>query len=156
MFHVPERYRLTRITARMYGFRSARLTDASFGNNGMFFIQASRKNRGLVIIASDDGAEGNRWEHVSVRAVSNKGGDAIPNWEEMCIVKELFWDTEDACVQYHPRESEYVTANRFVLHIWRPRDTTLPEPPYWMVGNKPGQTREEAEAEAEVALGLAK
>ena len=156
MFHVPERYRIDRVNARLYGFKSMKLTDARFGNNGAFYIPASKRNRALIIIASDWGADGDQWEHVSVRASSSKGGDAIPNWGEMCLVKDMFWDPEDACVQYHPRASEYVTAHPYVLHIWRPRDAVLPEPPHWMVGNKPGQSVDEMTAEAEAAMKLAK
>lgn len=150
-FKVPERYRITSIAARFNGFDAGRVTSEKYGNNGCFFIPRSKLNRALSIIVSD----GYGWEHVSIHAETEKGGQAIPNWGEMCLVKDLFWDAEDACIQYHPRASEYVTAHPFVLHIWRPSPASglaIPEPPAWMVGNKPGQTEEEARKDANVAF----
>lgn len=148
MFKAPERNRVTALTARFWGFPQEKATNSSYGNNGVFYVPPTKNNRGLIIICSDGGG----WEHISVRAWSRKGGEAMPNWTEMCVAKHLFWAKEDACVQYHPRASEYVTAHPFVLHIWRPVDGVLPEPPAWMVGNKPGQTKEEAMAEGDRAL----
>lgn len=110
------------------------------GNNGTFRIPEGRGTRVLVVIASD----GLGWEHVSVHAVSlsRKAGrkTATPNWDEMCVVKDLFWDPEDWCVQYHPAHSEYVTCHPHVLHIWRPVDGVLPVPEHTLVGPVVGET----------------
>jgi hypothetical protein len=76
--------------------------------------------------------EGVGWEHVSVVTVS---GDMqfIPTWLEMCIVKNLFWDTEDVVMQLHPRESEYVRNSKHALHLWRPIGVEIPTPPVELV-----------------------
>lgn len=120
MFHVPEKY-------RMIGQGG----DSSWENNGAFIIPAVIGNRTLYVIASD----GMDWEHVSVHAYENKK-TRIPNWQEMCAIKELFWDDEDVVMQLHPRKSEYVNNHANVLHLWRPILAVIPEPPSIMVGLK--------------------
>lgn len=52
----------------------------------------------------------------------------------MCYVKRIFWDAEDECVQFHPRESAYVNCHPHVLHIWRPIGVLFPGPDPEMVG----------------------
>ena len=55
------------------------------------------------------------WEHVSIELYAHR----LPTWEEMCFVKDLFWDEEEEVVQMHPRKSEYVNLTD-ALHLWRP------------------------------------
>lgn len=55
------------------------------------------------------------WEHVSVELYARR----LPTWEEMCEVKEIFWDDEEEVVQIHPKKSEYVNLTE-ALHLWRP------------------------------------
>lgn len=55
------------------------------------------------------------WEHLSVSTPSK-----TPSWDQMCMMKDVFFDDEEECVQYHPRKSEYVNAHPHCLHIWRP------------------------------------
>lgn len=57
-------------------------------------------------------------EHVSI---SLYGMRKLPTWEEMCEVKDIFWDDEEAVVQIHPKKSEYVDMGE-ILHLWRPAD----------------------------------
>ena len=103
-------------------------SDDSAGDNGAFRVP-SRDHHVLWCIASD----GLGWEHVSVHATENRQ-NRVPSWEEMCYVKALFWDPEDVCVQYHPRESEYVNCHEWTLHIWRPIGRELPTPTPELVG----------------------
>lgn len=129
-FHVPEEYRLTTHPL----FRS----DSSYGNNGAFVIHQTN-GRSLFIIASDAtnwkefGLTGIGWEHVSIHIVNNKK-QFIPSWEEMCKIKDIFWDEEDVVIQYHPKKSEYINNNPYTLHLWRPVDFELPTPPKETVG----------------------
>lgn len=115
--------------------RRARVTsgplasDDSYGNNGVFEFDAPSGAR-LLCIASD----GEGWDHVSVRAVDPDGASRIPTWGEMCLVKEMFWAPWEAVVQYHPRKSQYVNNHPHVLHLWRPQDEELPQPPPSLVG----------------------
>ena len=72
------------------------------------------------------------WEHVSVSPFHLK---RCPTWEEMCAVKNLFFEPEERVVQYHPPESEYVNMHPYCLHLWRPTGgVEFPHPPAIMVG----------------------
>ena len=104
-------------------------SDASGGNNGAFVLPGSMAKRraGLFIIASD----GKGWEHVSVSVCGEK---RCPTWEEMCRVKESFWDAGDCVMQLHPPQSEYVNDHPFCLHLWRPVHGKIPQPDSSLVG----------------------
>lgn len=122
MFHVPSQFRITN-----HPFLS---TDESHGNNGAFKIPLEGGATAWAI-ASD----GELWEHVSVHIVEDEK-DETPVWDEMCLMKNLFWDAEDCVVQFHPPEIEYVNNHSNVLHLWRPVDLAFPRPPAKMVGIK--------------------
>jgi hypothetical protein len=64
------------------------------------------------------------WEHVSVSTPKR-----CPNWLEMSYVKDLFFDPEEAVMQLHPPQSQYVNHHPFCLHLWRPLQVTIPMPP---------------------------
>lgn len=64
------------------------------------------------------------WDHVSV-SLDNR----CPTWDEMRLIKDLFWDPSDCVVQFHPAESDYVNIHPFCLHLWRPVLVTMPVPP---------------------------
>jgi hypothetical protein len=114
--------------ANQFRIRSGPLgSDDSFGCNGAFLIDGPC-GRGLKIMASD----GMGWEHVSV-SLALKRTKYTPNWDEMCFVKEMFWDNEDCVIQYHPPKSKYVNIAE-VLHLWRPVDLQIPMPDSIMVG----------------------
>lgn len=109
-----------------------RWNDAPFGYNtedgspfGMFRIPGRQaKGRGLKVIAVD--GEDTGWEHVSV---SIEGSHKCPSWEEMCIVKRLFWDDNECVVQFHPEEEKYVNLHSGCLHLWKCVATPFPTPP---------------------------
>jgi hypothetical protein len=135
-FHVPNKWRV----------REGRLaSDDSYGNNGMFILpqSAAHQRPKLTVIASDGGG----WQHVSVSTPFR-----TPTWEEMCLVKGIFWDAEDTVLQYHPPESEYVNNHPYCLHLWRPTEQSIPLPPSFMVGLK-GASRDEIKAYAEAKYG---
>lgn len=54
------------------------------------------------------------WEHVSVSLYNR-----LPTWDEMCLVKSLFWDEEETVIQFHPKKSQYVNQHPFCLHLWK-------------------------------------
>ena len=121
MFHVPNKYRVK---------TGAMASDDSYGNNGYFAFRSG--DSVFNIIATDGKAvekEGLEvWEHVSVHVVrANK--QFTPTWDDMCKVKELFWDDTDCVVQFHPPKSEYVNRHQNVLHLWRPANENIPTPP---------------------------
>ena len=56
-------------------------------------------------------------EHVSVELYARR----LPTWDEMCEIKDIFWDDEEEVVQIHPKKSQYVNITE-ALHLWRPKD----------------------------------
>jgi hypothetical protein len=115
MFKVPERFR---VTAGTYG------TTPEAGCNGLFIVKLAR-NQTLRVICSDQLG----WEHVSVSRQ-----DRAPLWDEMCAVKDLFWDHEDCVMQLHPPKSSWISNHPNCLHLWRPTELVIPRPPDIFVG----------------------
>lgn len=130
MFSVPEQYRIVA--------NHPLATNEKIGNYGYFVIDVNFPRKGhapakreLHCIAS----EGYGWEHVSVQ-VRTSGKSYTPWWNEMNLVKDLFWDEEDAVFQIHPPKTEYVNNHPHVLHLWRPIGAAIPTPPWILVGLK--------------------
>lgn len=93
-------------------------------HNGAFLIPIDNKQ--FFVIASD----GLGWEHVSV---SIKNVDRCPKWNEMCKIKEMFFEEEEVVMQLHPKKTEYVNIHNYTLHLWRPIKQKIPTPPSIMV-----------------------
>lgn len=92
-------------------------------DGGLFEIKYG--GRRLCVVASSGAA----WEHVSV-SLRNR----TPNWQEMCFVKDLFWDEEECVIQYHLPKSQYVNNHDYCLHLWRPLNFDIPTPPTILTG----------------------
>jgi hypothetical protein len=103
------------------------------GLTGAFEI-VGPTGRHLRILSSGTGPDAEGWEHVSVSTERR-----IPNWIEMCFVKNLFWREDECAVQYHPAKSEYVNHHPNCLHIWKPINAVMPTPPSIFVGPKEGE-----------------
>lgn len=93
--------------------------------DGNFFDPVSQK-RYYTIFTSSLG-----WEHASV-SQHNK----TPTWDIMCRVKDVFWSGEECCIEYHPKEEDYINMHEHCLHIWKPIGVEIPMPPSIMVGFK--------------------
>lgn len=111
---VPEQFRLK---------QGVLASDDSYGANGCFIIpHPQREDVYLACIVSDQ--EG--WDHVSVTLGNNEGPIArCPVWEEMCFIKDIFWNKDEVVIQYHPAESDYVSCHHFCLHLWKPQGILL-------------------------------
>ena len=92
---------------------------------------------------------GGGWDHVSIAPYSLR---YTPSWDDMCKVKDMFFNDNETVVQYHPAKNEYVNNIPNCLHLWRPQNVEMPVPPSVMVGMRKGQTREEFLKEAEALL----
>lgn len=59
--------------------------------------------------------------HVSV---SPKHKFNIPTWDDMCILKDLFFYEGEEAFQIHPKKKQYVNVKSNCLHLWGdvPRD----------------------------------
>lgn len=105
------------------------------------FVIPDKCDRLLCIVSSGSEAPQHGlppWEHVSV-TVRNRKMEPLrrcPTWEQMCIVKDLFWDEAQAVMQLHPPKAEHVNTHAFCLHLWRAVDQAIPLPPSIMVGIK--------------------
>ena len=90
----------------------------------------------MACILSTDGTDGEGdecdWEHVSVHirdVINGRQIKRLATWDEMCILKHLFWDPEEVVVQFHPAKSDYVNEHPYVLHLWRWKKAEFPKPP---------------------------
>ena len=117
-----ERLEDGRVTSGPYG------SGSSDGPYGAFFVFGPCGEE-LKIISS--GGDETGWEHVSISTKRR-----VPNWKEMCFVKELFWTEQECVIQFHPPESEYVNNHPFCLHLWKPVKIDIPMPPSILVGSK--------------------
>lgn len=64
------------------------------------------------------------WEHVSVSTAKR-----TPNWYEMALIKDMFWDDEETVMQLHPPKSLHISLHPHTLHLWRPINQAIPLPP---------------------------
>ena len=69
-------------------------------------------------------SNGGGWDHVFV-SLPNR----CPTWDEMCDIKDIFFNENECCIEYHPKKQDYVNIHRYCLHIWKPQDVELPTPP---------------------------
>ena len=67
---------------------------------------------------------GGGWEHISA-SYSNR----CPTWDEMCKLKDMFFEPEEVVVQYHPKQSQYVNIHPYCLHLWRKSGEDFETPP---------------------------
>lgn len=114
--HTLDKYRLKQDELAFYGINGD-------GGNGIFKVFVNGKS--FMVIASNGGG----WEHVSVSRPNH-----CPTREEMCAIKDMFFEPEEVAIQYHPRHSEYVNLHPYCLHIWRPIGKDIPTPPIGYVG----------------------
>ena len=115
----------------------------SWGAYGAFHVHGPCGEE-LKIVASGADADDKMsagWEHVSVSTRRRP-----PNWQEMCFVKDLFWDDHECVIQFHPPKSEYVNNHPHCLHLWGRADGNIPTPPSILVGLKDKGVMTEAEA----------
>lgn len=89
------------------------------GGQGYLMLAEQNISRAASVIWSNGGG----WDHVSV-SYPNR----CPTWDEMCMVKDIFFLPEETCVEYHPAKENYVNIHPYCLHIWRPQKAGLPLP----------------------------
>lgn len=102
------------------------------GNNGFFIFPHYKISDYEIRCQVSDGLG---WEHVSITiGAKNKNATRCPTWDEMCWVKDQFWDDTETIIQYHPPKSKYISCHPFCLHLWRPIDFEIPIPDTILVG----------------------
>ena len=101
------------------GIMRHRIAGAEPGvDGGAFQIGAIR------VIASWGGG----WDHVSVSLE-----DRCPTWDEMEIVRRMFFYPTEVVVQYGLDGPNRVNCHPYCLHWWRKQDEPFPMPPVDMV-----------------------
>ena len=118
--HTLDKFRLSTFECAQFGINGD-------SGNGIFKVYVN--GRSFKVIASNGGG----WEHVSVSPWSDKR-KSCPTWDEMCAIKDMFFEPEERVVQYHPPKSEYVNMHPYRLHLWRPTTGKMPFPPSIFVG----------------------
>ena len=88
-----------------------------FGDTYGAAIKTSRMTCSVVFGFNENG-----WEHVSVSPYGGK----TPSWDDMCEIKDMFWDDEEEVIQIHPKKSKYVNIVDNCLHLWRHKEIELP------------------------------
>lgn len=102
------------------------------GFGGTFYDKKTRCNLNFIM------SWGAGFEHCSVSMPTR-----CPSWEQMCVMKELFWKDDEVCMELHPAKKDYVNNHPYCLHIWRPINQEIPLPPTIMVGFKNNYTSED-------------
>ncbi len=102
------------------------------GMGGHYYDSVSGKNLNFIFSYQIG------WEHLSVSMPSK-----TPSWDQMCRMKDIFWNKNEACVEYHPKEEDYINNHPHCLHIWRPTEVELPTPPHWLVGFKSEEEKQQ-------------
>jgi len=100
--------------------KDSRILIKAQGDDGISAIMKNEKNEEMRIIASWGGG----WDHVSASYYNR-----VPTWDEMCILKDVFFEKEECAMQLHPPESNYKNHMPYCLHIWRPQEVNIPQPP---------------------------
>ena len=103
--------------------------------------------QGSVIASTGAG-----WEHVSVSPFKNR---IVPSWDDMCKIKDWFWNDDEAVIQIHPIKEEYVNNLGNCLHLWRCTYKEMVLPPSCLVGIRKGQTQTELMEEIRKAYEIA-
>jgi hypothetical protein len=109
-----------------HGLFASRTED---GGYGCFFVTAPSGEDLKIVSTPGDNPAVQGWEHVSVSCRMR-----CPTWEEMCFVKDLFWCSDEAVVQFHPPRADYINNHPFRLHLFKPTDQELRLPPTILVG----------------------
>ena len=88
------------------------------GGNGLITVNGVR----CTVVFSWGGG----WEHVSIAPFDRR---KVPTWDDMCKLKKIFFDDDEAVMQIHPRKEDYVNRKRNCLHLWKPTEQEIPLPP---------------------------
>jgi len=124
---LPEKVEMGRVLFGVYGSLK------KDGPMGAFrIIGPSGAVLNVLSSGSTDEPAGENWEHVSVSVEGNK---RCPNWQEMCAVKDWFWNDDETVIQFHPDKKSYVNCHPHTLHLWKHRfNQFAPLPNPWLVG----------------------
>lgn len=104
-------------------FKSGDLRKSLFG-----IFEIPLKTGIIAFAIADNGVRDSEWEHVSVSTPHR-----CLTWEEMCEIKDLFFDENEVVIQIHPAKKDYVNLHQFCLHLWKNKKKEFPLPPSILV-----------------------
>ena len=102
------------------------------GFGGSFYDRKTRCHLNFIM------SWGGGFEHCSVSMPTR-----CPSWDQMCAIKEAFWQDDECCMELHPAKKDYINNHPYCLHIWKPINQEIPMPPSLMVGKKEKYSPEE-------------
>lgn len=97
-------------------------------NFGAFFIPGPCAQTLKIIVSNADLAQDYPWDHVSVSCKNR-----CPNWPEMEFIKRLFFADDECAMQLHVPVKEHKNFHDNCLHIWKPKNIPIPQPPSILV-----------------------
>ena len=127
--------------------KNRRIVVLEDGIDGFTGLIAMPTWKGSLVVSKGGG-----WEHISVSPAKLR---IIPTWEDMRILKDIFWNEDEAVIEVHPPKAEYVNNMPNCMHLWRCYYKDMVLPPSCFVGIKKGQTNAELMAEIKEAYELA-
>ncbi len=71
------------------------------------------------------------WDHIFFKVVLDTvlSKYRMPSSIEMERIKDLFFESDEAVIEVHPKKENYVNIDSNVLHLWKPNLIELPLPP---------------------------
>lgn len=79
----------------------------------------------------------------------------MPTWDDMCMIKDIFFEDDESVIQIHPAKDQYVNNVSNCLHLWRCTYKEMVLPPSCLVGIRKGQSKESLLSEIKEAYAMA-
>lgn len=92
------------------------------------------------------------WSHVSVSPFAKR---IIPEYEDMCKIKDIFWNEDEDVIHIFPNRKNYVNNVKNCIHLWSCTYKPMVLPPSCLVGIRDGQSIQELKEEIKQAYELA-
>jgi hypothetical protein len=89
----------------------------------------------LLVIDSDDQdfGDGQRWHHVSFSTRRR-----LPDWNEIKLVRTLFFPPDAEVIQVFPPVDEWVNTHAYTFHLWQCKTRRLTPPAFQYAVGIPG------------------
>lgn len=83
---------------------------------------AYRKGSLQVIVSASKESDGHEWIHLSATQRFGKNKFALPSWEDLKELKNVFIGEQRYAYIVYPDSAHYVNIHAFVLHLWARMD----------------------------------